>query len=144
MLKTGMLLLDEEEITGDDDFQSALFGEVTDTGVMDHAEEIVAEVMEQEPHEPVQLKEADLVATDLLDSFLDGLGINRAELRPETDLGELMQNAGEVMREFEIHLNKKRKSLSRAVGISAIVIRSFFLRFFFGARFGGIKAALGS
>jgi predicted component of type VI protein secretion system len=99
-LKTGMLLLDEEEITGDEDFQSALFGEPADTGVVEQAEEVVAEVMDQEPHEPVQLKEADLVATDLLDSFLDGLGINRTELRPETDLDELMQNAGEVMREF--------------------------------------------
>ena len=56
--------------------------------------------MEAGPVEPQPLKEADLVATDLLDSFLDGLGINRAELNPSTDLGNLMQNAGEVMREF--------------------------------------------
>jgi len=100
VLKTGMLLLDEEEITGDDEFQSALFGSPTDTGVAEHAEAIVAEVMESDPIEPKPLKEADLVATDLLDSFLDGLGINRAELHPSTDLGEIMQNAGEVLREF--------------------------------------------
>jgi len=99
-LKTGMLLLDEEEITGDDEFQSALFGGPADTGVAEHAEAIVAEAMEADPVEPKPLKEADLVATDLLDSFLDGLGINRSELHPSTDLGELMQNAGEVMREF--------------------------------------------
>jgi type VI secretion system FHA domain protein len=95
-----MLLLDEEEITGDDEFQSALFGNVTDTGIVEHAAEIVEEAMEAGPVEPKPLKEADLVATDLLDSFLDGLGINRAELHPATDLGSLMQNAGEVMREF--------------------------------------------
>ena len=100
VLKTGVLLLDEEEITGDDEFQSALFGNPTDTGVAEHAEAIVAEVMESDPVEPKLLKEADLVATDLLDSFLDGLGINRAELHPSTDLGEIMQNAGEVLREF--------------------------------------------
>ncbi|HSG58794.1 MAG TPA: type VI secretion system-associated FHA domain protein TagH [Woeseiaceae bacterium] len=99
-LKTGMLLLDEEEITGDDEFQSALFGSPTDTGVADHAAEIVEEAMEAGPVEPKPLKEADLVATDLLDSFLDGLGISRSELHPSTDLGGLMQNAGEVMREF--------------------------------------------
>jgi predicted component of type VI protein secretion system len=99
-LKTGMLLLDEEEITGDDEFQSALFGSPTDTGVAEHAAEIVEEAMDAGPVEPKPLKEADLVATDLLDSFLDGLGINRAELHPSTDLGGLMQNAGEVMREF--------------------------------------------
>jgi type VI secretion system FHA domain protein len=28
------------------------------------------------------------------------LGINRSELHPSTDLGEIMQNAGEVLREF--------------------------------------------
>ena len=99
-LKTGMLLLDEEEITGDDEFQSALFGSPADTGIAEHAAEIVAEAMEAETHEPKPLKEADLVATDLLDSYLDGLGITRAELHPSTDLGQLMQNAGEVMREF--------------------------------------------
>ena len=100
VLKTGMLLLDEEEITGDDEFQSALFGATADTGIVEHAEEVVSEAMQAEPAEPKTLKEADLVATDLLDSFLDGLGINRAELHPSTDLGEIMQNAGEVMREF--------------------------------------------
>jgi type VI secretion system FHA domain protein len=102
-LKTGMLLLDEEEITGDEEFQSALFGAPTDTGVAEHAAEIVEEALEAAPVKPVEprsLKEADLVATDLLDSFLDGLGINRAELHPSTDLGNLMQNAGEVLREF--------------------------------------------
>ena len=70
-LKTGMLLLDEEEITGDEEFQSALFGAPTDTGVAEHAAEIVEEALEAEPVEP-----------------------------QSTDLGSLMQNAGEVMREF--------------------------------------------
>jgi len=99
-LKTGVLLLDEEEITGDDEFQSALFGGPAQTGVADHVAEIVAEAMQAGPVEPKVLKEADLVATDLLDSYLDGLGISRAELHPSTDLARLMQNAGEVMREF--------------------------------------------
>jgi predicted component of type VI protein secretion system len=117
VLKTGMLLLDEEEITGDDEFQSALFGNPTDTGVAEHAEAIVAEVMESDPIEPQPLKEADLVATDLLDSFLDGLGINRAELHPSTDLSEIMQNAGEVLREFvegTTHLLASRANLKNA------------------------------
>jgi len=51
-------------------------------------------------HIPKELAESDLVATDLIDSFLDGVGINRAELHDSVDLGELMQNAGEVLREF--------------------------------------------
>jgi predicted component of type VI protein secretion system len=97
-LKTGMMLLDEEALTGDDEFQSALFGGATQTGVAEPAKNDPLPAKPKAP--PAPLGEADLVATDLIDSFLDGLGINRAELHPSTDLGEIMQNAGEVLREF--------------------------------------------
>ena len=92
-LETGVQLLDEDEITGDDDFQSALFGSPTDTGITERAEEAVEELYEPPKHHvPKELADADLVATDLIDSFLDGIGINRAELHPSTDLAEVMQN----------------------------------------------------
>lgn len=97
-LKTGMTLLDEEALTGDEEFQSALFGNQTQTRVVETAKN------DPEPEKPASvpspLGEADLVAAELIDSFLGGLGIDRTELHPSTDLGELMQNAGEVMREF--------------------------------------------
>lgn len=100
-LKTGVQLLDEDAITGDDEFQSALFGEAVDTGVAESAVRKAVKNIEQPKHAtPRSLVEGDLVATDLLDSFLDGLGISRSELHPTVDLGEVMQNAGEVMREF--------------------------------------------
>ena len=100
-LQTGVQLLDEDALTGDDEFQSALFGRPNDTGIVERAAEKVAEKVEAPKRtKSTALAEADLVATDLLDSFLDGLGINRAELHPSADLGEIMQNAGEVMREF--------------------------------------------
>jgi predicted component of type VI protein secretion system len=107
-LLTGVQLLDEDEITGDEEFQSALFGGPNDTGMVERAAEKVAEKIEvvekteekSQPAKSTALAEADLVATDLLDSFLDGLGISRTELHPSADLGEIMQNAGEVMREF--------------------------------------------
>lgn len=100
-LKTGVQLLDEDEMTGDEEFQSALFGGQTDTGVVERAAEVVEEKIEAPRHNiPKALAESDLVATDLIDSFLDGVGINRAELHDSVDLGELMQNAGEVLREF--------------------------------------------
>jgi len=105
-LRTGVQLLDEDEITGDDDFQSALFA----ASVVEADVETMEAAFEQEEepvppaakpiHGTIPLEEADLVATDLLDSFLDGLGINRTELHPSVDLAEVMQNAGEVMREF--------------------------------------------
>ena len=98
VLKTGALLLDEKEMSDDEEFQSVLFGDLVETGVVDEP----TAATDTKPENPVAtpLGEADLVATDLLDSFLDGLGINRAELNPSTDLGEVMQNAGEVLREF--------------------------------------------
>jgi len=105
-LRTGVQLLDEDEITGDDDFQSALFSDPVveaDVETMEAAleqEEQPVAPPEHPKHEPLPLAEADLVATDLLDSFLDGLGISRSELHPSVDLGEIMQNAGEVLREF--------------------------------------------
>ncbi len=105
-LRTGVQLLDEDEITGDDEFQSVLIS----ASVVEPDIETLASAFDQEDqpvappahpkHESLPLAEADLVATDLLDSFLDGLGINRTELHPSVDLGEIMQNAGEVMREF--------------------------------------------
>jgi predicted component of type VI protein secretion system len=100
-LRTGVQLLNEEEITGDDEFQSALFGDAVETGIEEQASKIVKEKIDKPiASHLTSLAEADLVATDLLDCFLDGLGINRAELHPSVDLGEVMQNAGEVLREF--------------------------------------------
>ena len=101
VLKTGIAMLDEDEITGDDEFQSALFGESINTGISEVAKvRAKAAQTRNTKMATTPLAEADLVATDLLDSFLDGLGISRSELHPSTDLAELMQNAGEVMREF--------------------------------------------
>jgi predicted component of type VI protein secretion system len=100
-LATGVQLLDEDELTGDEEFQSALFGAPADTGVVERAARKVEEQVQAPRHSvPRELAEADLVATDLLDSFLDGLGISRSELPASADLAEIMQNAGEVMREF--------------------------------------------
>lgn len=97
-MKTGLLLLDEEALTGDDEFQSALFGNHVETDVA------LPEQIEPQftaPAAPVApLAEADLDDRDLLDAFLKGLGVDRKELRPETDLNEVMRNAGEVLREY--------------------------------------------
>lgn len=97
-LRTGMQLLDEEELTGDDEFQSVLFG--------DTPAEATEEKPEQEPaandEKPVAKKQksVDVSAEDLFDSFLDGLGISRAELLPSISRPEMMLTAGSVLREF--------------------------------------------
>ncbi len=88
-LKTGVELLDAEEITGDDDFLAALDNytvEVNDDNF--------------EPSESISRPEISQTDTGLLDSFLDGLGISRTDLHESVDHTVLMQNAGEVMREF--------------------------------------------
>lgn len=41
-----------------------------------------------------------ITADDLFDTFLDGLGLCRADLHPDVDPAEVMQNAGQVMKEF--------------------------------------------
>ena len=97
-LKTGITLLDEDEITGDDEFQSALFGKgrLTINAPLDD---------EPEPEPPVSVAPSrssavSIDADDLFDTFLDGLGLTRADFRQDVNVAEVMQNAGEVLREF--------------------------------------------
>ena len=112
-LRTGMKLLDEEEITGDDEFQSAMFGSSIRT--LDTEDELI-DVSESDLDASVRAAVSkldrianmtddvgpgdDITANDLFDSFLDGLGISRADLHPSVDPAEIMLNAGHVMREF--------------------------------------------
>ena len=101
-LRTGVKLLDEDELTGDDEFQSVLFGDIDS---------------DDEPEPPAKSHPAmpaandakqgrkdrhsvSVSADDLFDSFLDGLGITRAELHPAVNRPEMMLTAGQVLREF--------------------------------------------
>lgn len=107
-MKTGLLLLDEEEITGDDEFQSALFGngesmEAADDSIFEPLPPALAADLESTPEPkaaPAPLAEADLDINELFNTFLAGLGINRSDLSPQADLNEIMRNVGEVLREF--------------------------------------------
>jgi len=103
-LKTGVQLLDEDEITGDAEFQTALFGEREPERGHEAAELAIEEPHAEETpqpgppiREPVRV---EITAQDLFDAFLDGLRVNRAELYAAVDMAEIMRNAGEVMREF--------------------------------------------
>ena len=100
-LRTGVKLLDEEEITGDEEFQSTLFGDGRKTET--EAEPEAAPEPEPEleiPAAPSAAKPLEVTAEDLFDSFLDGLGINRVELHPSVNRPEMMLTAGQVLREF--------------------------------------------
>jgi predicted component of type VI protein secretion system len=94
--ETGMKLLDEEEITGDEEFQSVLFGNAPKA-----APEPEPETQETPGNDASATDDyIDVTAEDLFDSFLDGLGISRAELRPAVNRPEMMMTAGLVLREF--------------------------------------------
>jgi len=103
-LKTGVQLLDEDEITGDAAFQTALFGDREAERVSSVAITAIAELDADEPPEPAapirEPMRVEIAAQDLFDAFLDGLRINRAELHSSLNMPEVMRNAGEVLREF--------------------------------------------
>ncbi len=105
-LKTGIALLDEEEITGDEEFQSALFG--SSVGSLDSdlpatpapANESSG-IHDYEDVGPVrQPQRMDASAEGLFAAFLDGLGVARRDLHPSLDAAEAMRNAGQVLREY--------------------------------------------
>lgn len=99
-LKSGIQMLDEEEITGDEAFQSTLFG--VPTGKEKAAEEKAKPNNQPNPFAPSPSKDqqAAMQAAELLDAFMTGLDISRAEIHPSTDPLEVMENAGKVLKEF--------------------------------------------
>ena len=98
VLRTGMQLLDEEALTGDDEFQSVLFGDEPP-----HREASDSKPAANDDKSPANKKETagvDVSAEDLFDSFLDGAGISRVELHPSVNRPEMMLSAGMILREF--------------------------------------------
>ena len=98
-LKTGIQLLDEDEITGDEEFQNVLFGKDEPEADVDDEEEDIPELSAEEPIIP-EPKRVESTGEDMFDAFLDGLQISRAELHQSVDTAEAMRNAGEILREF--------------------------------------------
>jgi type VI secretion system FHA domain protein len=113
-LRTGMDLLGEEEITGDDEFQSALFG----------TKEKKADAKKPEPtffggpkkkadakkdkqkidKQPNPFKASGkgqgLSPAGLVDAMFDAAGISRSDINPSADPEDVMRNAGHVLNEF--------------------------------------------
>jgi len=101
--RTGVKLLDEEELTGDDEFRSVLFSTSASPSTPPPAEpEKEAPVAKpaQKKKTPKKRKTHSRRTDDLFGLFLDGLGINPVELHPSVDRARLMLTAGRVLREF--------------------------------------------
>jgi predicted component of type VI protein secretion system len=116
VLETGMQLLDEDEITGDDEFQSMLFGKEPSKSEPEPEPEPVDESANDESAAKGGTN-VGVTAEDLFDSFLDGLGISRVELHPSVNRPEMMLTAGMVLREFvegTIKLLSSRANLKNA------------------------------
>jgi len=100
VLRTGMQLLDEEELTGDDEFQSVMFGEEPPEEADEAQDESQESPQVAANDDAPATKSVDVSAEDLFDSFLDGVGISRAELHPSVHRPDMMLMAGKVLREF--------------------------------------------
>lgn len=91
-LHTGMQLLDEEEITGDKEFHSTLFG-----APANDKKPTLNAGKQVNPFEAPQVESNGAGTGEVLDAFLEGLGLDRSELHPSTDPIEMMANAGRVL-----------------------------------------------
>ncbi len=103
-IRTGVQLLDEDEITGDGVFESFLSAGDDEPDDKVRADEAIVAPQKPEPPvlepEPRVSGQLQVTGDDLFDAFLDGLQISRAELHPSIDVAEAMSNAGEILREF--------------------------------------------
>lgn len=101
--RTGVKMLDEEELTGDDEFRSVLFSTSASPAAKPSAKpEKAAPVTKraQKKKTPKKRKTHSRKSDDVFGAFLDGLGISPVELHPSVDRARLMLTAGHVLREF--------------------------------------------
>ena len=98
-LRSGIKLLDEEEIAGSNVFEKALFGKPSEEEA-----EADSDKMDNQPNPfapPPSAEEQEREAVEkLLDAFMRGLGISRTDIHPSTNPLEVMENAGRVLKEF--------------------------------------------
>ena len=125
IIETGMQLLDEAEITGDDEFQSVLFGKEPEKAEPMPTPEPEPQPVTESANDGAVDKKVAVTAEDLFDSFLDGLGISRAELHPAVDRPEMLMTAGMVLREFvdgTINLLSSRANLKNTFRLDQTIV----------------------
>lgn len=98
-IRSSIMLLDEEAITGDEEFQTALFG----------SERPTPRAASKAPQRATSSRrEAKSAATpppaandsELLETFLHAAGVSPSDIHPAVDPHDVMQNAGQVLRAF--------------------------------------------
>lgn len=116
---TDLNLVDEEEITGDDEFRRTLFGVSQETATSEPTEHAAND--EKSPASASTAAPKPQQGTDsgdaLFKAFIEGLGIDYDSLHPSLDRAEVMANAGSTLRELVegvISLLASRASLKTA------------------------------
>lgn len=99
-LKTGIQLLDEEEITGDEEFQSALFGVPANGKKANGSESRFDNQANPFSAAPTDTETKHADTESLLDAFMRGLELDRSEIPADTDPLVVMENAGRVLQEL--------------------------------------------
>lgn len=105
-MRSGIQLLDEEELTGDAAFHSTLFGSsARTTRRMDSPKPagrpaVPKQVQPRRKTAKPRRDPESLTAKELFEDFLSGLGISRADLPASVDMSEVMYNSGQVLRQF--------------------------------------------
>lgn len=96
-IRSSIMLLDEEAITGDEEFQAALFGSAAPANPAPQEQP-----QSNGAENPVLLNPEPPTSdsADLLEVFLAAMGIKRAEIHPSVDPVDVMTNAGEVLNEL--------------------------------------------
>jgi len=106
---SSIMLLDEEEITGDDAFRAAIFGVTGKHETKKKPAPTVKNPQTQAPENP-RTQEAEklqgISAAVVVESFLNGAGISHTDIHPSVDPLELMSNAGQILRELVGGLNE--------------------------------------
>ena len=92
---TDVEMLDEEEITGDEEFEAALFGKPKKPVAVP-----ARGSSQPDKHQILDVGADQVGVDDLLDAFLEGLGVKRDDLHPSVDARQVMKNAGEVLSEY--------------------------------------------
>ncbi|HLT89719.1 MAG TPA: type VI secretion system-associated FHA domain protein TagH [Woeseiaceae bacterium] len=110
-IRSGIQLIDEEELTGEAAFQRTVFGRTTrrmSPAKVNGAARPAAARPAAPPRKPARRPApprprrdpGTLTAEQLFEDFLAGLGIRRSELHPDVDASEALHTAGQVLREF--------------------------------------------
>ena len=108
---TGIQMLDEEELTGEDEFHSTLFGTTRmdpNQAVQPQKPQTAAAASDNpsnpfgvgQPQSQPQPQKKQPPSEELFFAFLQGAGVRPEDIEPSLDLREVMLNAGQVLREF--------------------------------------------